>query len=311
MQLHIETTNRCFLACPACPRTQWRELTKMPVAKQDLVVDDLEKFLDCDGGKKIDHFLLCGDYGDTIYYPELFDLLERFRSTKSFTIATNGSNQTEKFWNRLAEILTPNDTITFGIDGLEDTNHLYRKNANWNSVMMAVDIMSKSSAKVRWQTIVFSFNYNKLDKIKELAESKGADFYCIKTHRYGDDGLRPPSDAFVQVEHLFKNDYVSNHNIVIDPRCEIEKVVTCEGMFYPCDWIRNPQTLYKSQLWKQQQQWLSKLKIKDTNYDQAMLVVKDWANYVRENSVSGTDKVDVLCKMKCRQGCSQERRLSI
>ena len=44
--LHIELTNRCTLNCPSCPRTRMIQLTKMPLPKQDLSIDDFEKFLD-------------------------------------------------------------------------------------------------------------------------------------------------------------------------------------------------------------------------------------------------------------------------
>lgn len=311
MILHIETTNRCVLACPACPRTQWREILKMPVPKQDLVVEDLEKFLNCDGGKKISRFNLCGDYGDTIYYPDLFKLIETFRATKTFCISTNGSSQSKQFWEKLSDLMISGDTIIFGIDGDKETNHLYRKNANWDSIMMAIDIMSKSPVKIKWQTIAFSFNYDKLDKLRVLAKNKGAEFFCIKTHRFGDNKLAPPDQTFVQVEHEFQLDYIANNDIIIEPRCRQEKVVTCEGFFYPCDWIRNPGTLYKSQLWKQQERWLSRLRIEDTNYDDAMHVVADWADFVKNNSIEKSDQVDVLCKMKCRRGCSQENRITL
>ena len=50
--------------------------------------------------------------------------------------------------------------------GLEDDNNQYRKNSDWPSIMLALDIMSKSKAKILWQTIVFSFNHEKLKKIK-------------------------------------------------------------------------------------------------------------------------------------------------
>ena len=36
MHLHVETTTRCTLACPACPRTTWHNITKHPVKKEDL-----------------------------------------------------------------------------------------------------------------------------------------------------------------------------------------------------------------------------------------------------------------------------------
>jgi MoaA/NifB/PqqE/SkfB family radical SAM enzyme len=308
--LHIETTTRCILACPACPRTTWQAMLKRPVSKADLDIDLLEKFLDCDGGKKITRFLLCGDYGDSIYYPDLLKLIQRFRNQVSFNIITNGSRQTEKFWYNLSDMLTKDDTVTFAIDGLEDTNHLYRINSDWPSIMQGINIVTQSAAQIHWKTIVFNFNYDKLDKIKTFAESKGASFSAEKTHRYGNDSLVPP-ESYISTNHLYQEEF-SNQPFEIEPRCENDaKVITADGFLNPCDWIRNPQTFYKSQLWKQKSQWIDKLHMKDNTYDQAILVVRDWENYVRQNSLINSDKVDVLCKMLCRKGCVSDNKIKV
>lgn len=310
MYLHIETTTRCTLACPACPRTTWHNITKQPVAKEDLDINVLETFLDCAGGRQITHFLLCGDYGDPIYYPDIFNLIERFRERVSFSIITNGSRQTESFWNKLANLMTNNDRIVFAIDGLEDSNHLYRINSDWTSIMQGLNIMSKSSAQIHWKTIVFKFNYDRLAEIKNFANSKGATWSAEKTHRYGNTDLEPPRD-FVEINHSFQDRFVSSNQIEIVPRCEKEaKVVTASGYLYPCDWIRNPKTLFKSQLWKQKDRWLEKVNMKHSNYDQAILVIRDWEDYVRQNSLSG-GTVDVLCKMLCRKGCTADNKVQI
>jgi MoaA/NifB/PqqE/SkfB family radical SAM enzyme len=312
MKLHIETTTRCILACPACARTIWNDILKKPVDKADLDVDSLEKFLECDTGKTIDTFILCGDYGDPIYYPDLFKLIKRFRDRVCFIIITNGSRQTEKFWNTLSELLTEKDTVVFSIDGLEDTNHLYRVNSDWASIMMGLDIMVKSSAQVHWKTIIFGFNYNKLAEIKKFATDKGATWHAEKTHRYGNDELKPPTEQYIEINHVFQSQFINNHQIEIEPRCEKDAmVISASGYLFPCDWIRNPRTLYKSQLWKQKSRWLDKLHIKDTTYDQAVLVVRDWENYVRQNSLTGSDNVDVLCKMLCRKDCVSNNRVEI
>jgi MoaA/NifB/PqqE/SkfB family radical SAM enzyme len=301
-ELHIETTTRCTLFCPACPRTTWSEILKKPVPKNDLDVELLARFLDCPGGKAITKFKLCGDYGDSIYYPKLFHLIEKFRSQVSFQIVTNGSRQTQKFWNKLSSLLTKNDTIIFSIDGLEHTNHLYRINSDWPSIMQGLDIMVKSPANIIWKTIIFDFNYNRLKEIKDFAESKGATFHAEKTHRYGNPQLQPP-ETFIESNHLFDNKFVTDQ-FEIEPRCEKEaKVITADGYLSPCDWIRNPRTLYKSQLWKQKERWLDKVKIENNTYDQAIMVVRDWENYVRQNSLTDAEPVDVLCKMLCRKGC--------
>jgi MoaA/NifB/PqqE/SkfB family radical SAM enzyme len=281
------------------------------VKKEDLDVDLLEKFLDCESGKKINKFLLCGDYGDPIYYPDLFKLISRFRNQVSFTIVTNGSRQKEQFWNSLAELMTTKDTIVFSIDGQENTNHLYRVNSDWTSIMAGLDIMVKSPAQVCWKTIIFKFNYNKLAEIKNFAISKGATWHAEKTHRYGNVDLEPPSD-YVHVNYMFQNEFANNNQIEIEPRCEKDaKTITASGYLHPCDWIRHPHTFYKSQLWKQKDRWLEKLKIKDNTYDRAILIIRDWENYVKQNGLSDPDKVDVLCKMLCRKGCAANKIVDI
>lgn len=310
MNLHIELTNRCVLSCPGCPRTQWQELLKMPVSKSDLDIDDFARFLDCPGGDKISTFTLCGDYGDSIYYPKLFEFLNRFRATKSYNLTTNGSHRSDKFWHELSEILDERDTVCFSIDGLEDTNHIYRVNSNWSDIMRGLDIMSKSRSKIVWKSIIFNYNYHQLAEMKKIANDKGCEFTAEKTHRYGNEQLRPP-DHLVELNYEYQEIFQTDHSIVIEPRCVKEKVITCEGFLFPCDWIRNPKTLYKSQLWKQKNRWIEKLNIKNTNFDQAMLIVEDWSNFVRQSSQDQLPTVDVLCKMKCRQGCRQNRFVEI
>lgn len=299
-----------MLECPGCARTQWRDLVKKSPVKTDLNGLDLERFLDCSEGAKIDTFLLCGDYGDAIYYPDLFDFLSRFRRTKKFEIHTNGSYRDEKFWHRLSEILTTDDVITFSIDGLEDTNPVYRINSDWNSIMLGIDIMTRGPAQVRWKTIVFQHNYQQLHQIKKVAEDKGCEFSIEKTHRFGKDGLEPP-EHLIETNHLFREEYTTDHTIEIEPGCINEKIVSCDGFMYPCDWIRNPRTLYKSLLWKQKERWLSKLSIKETNYNLALQVVQDWADWVKQSSLEHRSTVDVLCRMKCRKGCRQNKFLEL
>ena len=307
--LHVELTNRCTLACPACPRTTWKEITKRPIEKKDLSIDLFEKFLDCDEGKQIQTLLLCGDYGDCIYYPELLNFIKRFRD-KKFDLRTNGSRKPIEFWIELAELLTEEDKIVFAIDGLEDTNHLYRKNSDWKSIMSAVDIMTKSKAQVEWQTIIFSFNQFLLNDIKNFAEAKGAKFFAVKTHRFGDDNLIPGS-SFVENNYTWQDSFVENDPIDLDPQCDLAKIVTCDGYYLPCDWIRNPRTFYKSDLWVNRHQWLDRLSIDKINLAEGNKIINQWKQLVLEKAKNGSPRLDHLCKMRCRKGCIQSNLLEV
>ena len=73
-------------------------------------LDDLKNFINCKSGEDFETMLLCGDYGDTIYYPELFRMIKMFRH-KKFKIATNGSYKTREWWTKLNSLLTKDDIV--------------------------------------------------------------------------------------------------------------------------------------------------------------------------------------------------------
>lgn len=296
--LHIETTNRCTLKCPACPRTVWQNLIHKPIPKADLDLNHLEKFLDCESDKNIDTFNLCGDYGDTIYYPHLFKMLKMFRH-KGFRIATNGSYKTKKWWQELNDLLSDKDVITLGIDGLYEDNKKYRVNADWDSINTAIEVLSSGPAKVRVQTLVFDFNHNKLDDIKSWAESKGMEWFSLKTSRFGmDKDIIPKNKDQVNTREMYNKDFQKQLPMKIIPQCLQSCVITSDGYFMPCDWIRNPLTFYKSELFLEKKKWIDRLKISDITLDDAHSVLEEWMDNVKANGLNGN--AEVLCKMKCR-----------
>ncbi len=296
--LHLETTNRCTLKCPACPRTVWQNLIKRPVKKADINLDDLKNFINCKSGEDFETMLLCGDYGDTIYHSELFKMIKMFRH-KKFEIATNGSYKTREWWTELNSLLTKGDTVTFGIDGLGEENNKYRVNADWKSIETAIDVLSKGPAKLRCQTLIFEFNHEKLNDISSWAESKGMEWFSLKTMRFGMDKDIVPKNKDNVLEHqLYKDEYEQKLPMEIDPQCLSACVVTSDGYFMPCDWIRNPLTFYRSELYLDKKKWIDRLKISDITLDDAFGVLEEWMENVKQKGRLGN--AEILCKMKCR-----------
>ena len=302
--LQIETTSRCTLKCPACSRTWWNQTLKKGIPISDIDIEMLYKFLDCEKGREIKMLDLRGDWGDCIYYPKLFDFIDKFRKEKNFTICTNGAWQTEKFWNRLSAILVEGDVVEFSIDGLEDTNHLYRRNSDWKSLMLALRIIKNSKARMVWKTRVFKFNQNILPEMKKTAEDLGAEFSHEITHRFGDESLRP-TENFVDEDWTYKPDRTVNK---IVPRCKrIDEYnypsVSYYNMFFPCGWFCAPQVLYKSELWKNREKWM----IKDTTLDEMWEnVVLPWAKNIEDNPA----KASILCQTKCNASL-QDRNTAV
>lgn len=288
--MHIEVTSRCVLDCPACARTWFVGKFKRSFPKHDLNLNDLEKFLDCESGSKETNFLLNGNHGDPIYYPHLLDMFKRFRN-KNFSISTNGSYQKSNFWHELADLVTSHDTIFFSIDGLEEDNHLYRRNADWKSIMMGLDIMCRSQARIIWKTLIFQYNQDKIDLIKNFAESKGAIFHVDITERFGDESLKPKDVRLVDTSRLYQY-----HRDVIDlqPRCDILKYISADGYFWPCCMITTVQTLYQTDLWKHRNKW----SIRNQNLDQAMNHLLEW----KQQILSNPRHAHAQCKMHCKPG---------
>jgi len=291
IHMHIETTTRCTLACPGCPRTQMAALSKRPFPRHDLDLDLLLRFLACDSGKLVKHFLLCGNHGDPIYYPDLLPLVEALRPA-TFSISTNGSHVKPAFWHGLSAAMTPGDTIYFSIDGTRETNHLYRRNADWHSIMQGLDIMARSPARVVWKTLVFSFNQHQLAEIKQLAEDRGAIFHHETTGYFGDESLRPRP-------HLVRQDLTHEHSrsaADIDPRCadHARGFVSADGYYWPCCLISSAKTLYGTQLWKDRRAW----KMSDHTLDTIRGTMEHWAAGV----ASAGSAAHSVCKMHCKRG---------
>ena len=295
MYIHIEPTKRCTLGCEACPRTIWKKFTNTPVPNTDFDYTLLNKFLDCEAGKTVTSFLLCGDYGDSIYYPKLLDFIRDFRQY-SFKIHTNGSYRTEKWWEELASILLPQDTIVFAIDGVgQKENEKYRKNCDWDSMMIGINTLKKSQCQLQADTLKFSFNVDKLDEIEAFVKSHNMKWNCKKANRFGEDTR--PQDKHVRVQEEYREEYNNNDPIEISPRCDEARVITSDGNFLPCDWIRNPLTYYSSDLYKEPH-WVESLDIRKCNLDEALEIIEEWKAQVLEKGLLGT--CSTLCKMKCR-----------
>ena len=67
----------------------------------------------------------------------------------------------------------------FGIDGLEDTNHIYRRGVKWERLQDNFREYIKAGGDADWQFIPFSWNKHQLDAARELATKEGFDKFTI------------------------------------------------------------------------------------------------------------------------------------
>ena len=235
--------------------------------------------------------MLNGNHGDPIYYPRLFDMIDKFRENKNFRISTNGSHMRDSFWQNLSGRMRKGDVVFFSIDGLEDTNHLYRRNSNWDSIIRGLKIMSNSDAKIVWKSIIFKFNQNLTDDMKQIAESMGVEFISNTTHRFGDDSIIPTEDALIDTDRLLDRLPLK---IEIEPQCLTQEYISADGYYWPCCLITSYFTLHKTTLYANREDW----HIKGKTLTQLRHKLLSWRQGIIDNPNNAHD----VCKMNCKPG---------
>lgn len=125
----------------------------------------------------IDYVYFNGNLGDPMMNPKIAELVELVPCRTE--IFTNGSIGKKETWEWLARNGTD---VTFSIDGLEDTNHLYRQDVSWQRVMERVSWFKAEGGEPGWKWITFEHNKHQVVKARELAKRLGFKFFGLVEH---------------------------------------------------------------------------------------------------------------------------------
>lgn len=181
-QMHIELTNACNAACPMCVRFY----NNSPHVRPDLEIGQitLEKFKQYFPPhiiKKCNLILFCGVHGDPCVARDVLEICEYIDSVSNTTqvnINTNGGMRNPEWWTRLGKLFEKHNVqknisywrVTFSIDGLEDTNHLYRRNVEWKKLMANVTAFINAGGTANWDYLIFKHNEHQIETAAELAK---------------------------------------------------------------------------------------------------------------------------------------------
>jgi len=190
-RIQVEATSRCNLACPGCSRTQEIGM----YTPTDLNMDNFKLLV------REENNIHCLTYslamGDPIYSGTLFEQLKHINTLENRPVlffSTNGSGRSNSWWEQFANYLNPTnpmnenfpgDTIEFAVDGLEDTNSIYRVHARWDTIINGIKTVRENyTGKLVWRYNVFEHNYHQVAEAQQLAKDLGLnEFNCI----LGDD----------------------------------------------------------------------------------------------------------------------------
>lgn len=193
--LHLEPTDVCQAECPLCARETDAEFDKS--IKHHLTLSQIQKVFSDDQIQNLDKMYTCGVYGDPAAGRHTVDFYKYFRElnpTIALGMNTNGAIQSSSWWQELGTILNQQqDFCVFSIDGLEDTNHIYRKNVNWNKLMENVTAFISAGGRAHWDMLVYKHNQHQVDTCEQLAKDIGFKWFRAKVSRRGfTDTLEAP-----------------------------------------------------------------------------------------------------------------------
>ncbi len=203
--LHVEPTTRCNAWCPSCPRSNnGHGLSEFVL--EDLDPDRLKKVMDTLPSLTTIQFN--GNLGDPCASKLINEQLEIVQNSNlELMIHTNGSLRSEAWWNDLAKQFGKKLTVVFGIDGLEDTHHIYRQATNWKKIIANAKSFINAGGDAIWQFIPFAHNEHQIKKCMQLSTTLGfRKFEFIKDAIYPDAPLHYKTGKVLNISPWSKHD---------------------------------------------------------------------------------------------------------
>lgn len=196
ISIQFELSNVCQALCLGCSRTliDYDKLKTMqtPVTidqvpvksafegkqKVYLKLDALKNALTPNLMESIKDVYFIGTVDDPFAHPQLVEYIEWLVTTHPqvyFCLHTNGGLRTPEYFKELALVLKKHNNykIWFSIDGLENTNHYYRKRVQWLKIMANAEAFINSGGKAGWQYLIFPWNKHQIYEARELAKKMG------------------------------------------------------------------------------------------------------------------------------------------
>lgn len=221
----IELSNYCNAKCPACDRA-W--VNEKYINNQHLSLSDIKRLVEqVDPNTK---FYFGGTSGDPLMNPEFVDIF-KFVTESNITlyVDTNASLRNTSDWEELGKISKgTNSSITFSIDGLEDTNSIYRVNTNWNKIINNLSTYLKAGGNAEWKYLIFDHNQHQLEEAKKLAKDLGVQSFLAE----------PSSRVLNSTVPIYKTRKHNENEQATSISCRSMNkkymYISCDFKLYPC-----------------------------------------------------------------------------
>lgn len=197
-QIHIELTNACNAACPMCARFHNNSpLVRPDLEIEQITLDQFKEWFSPETLRKMQIILFCGTHGDPGMARDLYEICEYIAESNPDScvrLHTNGGMRKPEWWAKFGALVAAQRQdhkkwqVIFSVDGLRDTNHIYRRNVNWDSLEANMRAFCKAGGNAEWDYLIFKHNEHQIDEARALAAEIGFDNFIPKKALGVDDG---------------------------------------------------------------------------------------------------------------------------
>lgn len=174
-RIHFELSSFCNARCPNCPRNVDGGYTIPGLIQTSITTDKFKKIVSPTLLEQLEMFNFCGNYGDPMFckdLPEILEYISNHNPNCYVEIHTNGGYHQPDWWISLAEKAKKihRCSVIFSVDGLEDTNHLYRRDVDWKSLINNATSFIDHGGSAVWEFLIFGHNEHQIENAKEMSK---------------------------------------------------------------------------------------------------------------------------------------------
>ena len=249
--VHLEITSKCQAKCPMCPRRINGGPMNPFIKLDDITLDRFKEWFPRQFIQQLNSMFMCGNLGDPIISRDTMEIFEHLREVNprmKLSMHTNGSAREQNWWKELAKHRV---IVTFGIDGLEDTHHLYRISTDFNKIIDNAKAFIGAGGYAKWHMLVFEHNEHQIEEAKQMSEDLGFKMFTTKnTTRFKDDHfqvidekgnplhkLRPSEKSKAMIPMMNEASKDNKPNIICKAKKYNQIYVSACGNVSPCCWL--------------------------------------------------------------------------
>lgn len=272
VKLQIELSSMCNAMCLGCVRTDQKSFNNVKDCipnKEMISLKTFKNMLIAPAFGAVDFIDFCGTIDDPMMHPDIIEMLEFaaiYNHRMSVSLHTNGSLRKPSDWRKLAITLrkfSRDHRVVFSIDGLSDTNSIYRQNTSFTKIMKNVSAFIQAGGIAVWQFIKFPWNEHQIDQAKKLSADMEFARFDLKEDRTDISSLG--LDAINERKQKNKKSVIKQTNLQdlinsftdsndLEISCNNQKkntyFISHDSRIWPCCFI--PNGFYKNDLAKQE-----------------------------------------------------------